>query len=289
MLDGVGRMQTSDEELLALRDKAKPGPRLRVPAEQSGRQCEAGSATRAVARRAVQQSTACGRMGGVGRQELSRGAGAVDGLHRRRSPRCRRPGVIPGRALAFAKLSANAQAADYYNTAILSYADESTRIDESIAAIRNGKLLDTLLTHDRAGNQGWFWRLENLPQAPGRAICTIARRERIPGRTQELPRPELHAAQSCGMVAEPGGVLGHGRYAPGRLRAASPQDRCQPRRRRSEKSCRASASNSNHALSAAETAGDVVALGTAHEQEMWSKIQSLEDALAGATRRPFAR
>ena len=62
--------------------------------------------------------------------------------------------------------NASAQAAEYYTTAIRSYADESARIDESIAAIRSGELLDTLVADDAQGRYGWFWQLENLPEAP---------------------------------------------------------------------------------------------------------------------------
>ncbi len=67
---------------------------------------------------------------------------------------------------AYAQLNADAQAAEYYNFAIDSFQRESTRLDESIAAIRSGSLLTTVLQNDSAEQSGWYWQLRNLPDAP---------------------------------------------------------------------------------------------------------------------------
>jgi len=68
---------------------------------------------------------------------------------------------------AYAQLASNGQAAQQYRLAVEAYAEESTRIDESIAAIREGGFLDAIL--DAAPQDetvGWFWQLQNVPDAP---------------------------------------------------------------------------------------------------------------------------
>ncbi|HSW32703.1 MAG TPA: hypothetical protein VLH36_03715 [Steroidobacteraceae bacterium] len=68
---------------------------------------------------------------------------------------------------AYAQLASNGQAAQQYRLAVQAYAEESTRIDESIAAIREGGFLDAIL--DAAPQDetvGWFWQLQNVPDAP---------------------------------------------------------------------------------------------------------------------------
>ncbi len=87
---------------------------------------------------------------------------------------------------AFVELKAPAQAARYYQTALSSYDEESSRIDGAIARIRGGSLLAQLLAHERdsassgeVGNDpldddalpdrlsyGWFWQLGNVPNDP---------------------------------------------------------------------------------------------------------------------------
>ena len=166
LLDGVGRMQTSDEELLALRDKANLA--LGYAYLQTDQAANAKPVLQRVRLQGAQSNKALLAVGWAESAEKNYREALVPWmeLHRRNLLDAAVQESYLAVPFAFAKLNANAQAADHYNTAILSYSDESARIDESIAAIRNGKLLDTLLTHDRAGNQGWFWQLENLPEAP---------------------------------------------------------------------------------------------------------------------------
>jgi hypothetical protein len=67
---------------------------------------------------------------------------------------------------AFAKLNANAQAAQNYEQAIASFDSETTNIDASIAEINDGTMLDKLLKRDENEHYGWFWQLRELPNAP---------------------------------------------------------------------------------------------------------------------------
>jgi tetratricopeptide (TPR) repeat protein len=73
---------------------------------------------------------------------------------------------------AFGKLNANAQAADYYERAVESFATEDGRLDAAIARIDQGDMLKRVLAADeerdseRAPRAGWFWQLKDLPDAP---------------------------------------------------------------------------------------------------------------------------
>jgi hypothetical protein len=68
---------------------------------------------------------------------------------------------------AYAQLASNGQAAQQYRLAVQAYAAESARIDASIAAIREGGFLDAILdAAPRDVTAGWFWQLQNVPDAP---------------------------------------------------------------------------------------------------------------------------
>lgn len=65
---------------------------------------------------------------------------------------------------AYSKLEARAQAARYYEQAVDTFDREKAHIDEAIAAIRSGKLLEALAAGSDTGPQaGWFWNAEDLP------------------------------------------------------------------------------------------------------------------------------
>jgi hypothetical protein len=67
---------------------------------------------------------------------------------------------------AFAKLNANAQAAENYEIAIQSFDSETVNLDSSIAEINDGTMLDKLLRRDQKDQYGWFWQLREVPDAP---------------------------------------------------------------------------------------------------------------------------
>ncbi len=68
---------------------------------------------------------------------------------------------------AYAQLASNGQAAQQYRTAIDAYSAEAARIEESIASIRGGGFLDAILAAaPRNETVGWFWQLQNAPDAP---------------------------------------------------------------------------------------------------------------------------
>jgi hypothetical protein len=67
---------------------------------------------------------------------------------------------------AYAELGALGQSLDRYNDAISAFEAESTSLDDSIAAVRSGKLVDALIERNPGNEMGWFQRLDELPELP---------------------------------------------------------------------------------------------------------------------------
>jgi len=69
-------------------------------------------------------------------------------------------------AYAYAELGAFGQSLERYNDAIASFDRENRALDESIAAIRGGKLVEGLLERNPGEEMGWFWNIQQLPEMP---------------------------------------------------------------------------------------------------------------------------
>ena len=67
---------------------------------------------------------------------------------------------------AYAKLEAYGQSLERYNEAIAAFERERSGLDESIAAVRSGKLVDALIERNPGDEMGWFQRLDDLPDLP---------------------------------------------------------------------------------------------------------------------------
>ena len=67
---------------------------------------------------------------------------------------------------AYAELGAYGQALDGYNGAIGAFERENVSLDESIRAIRSGKLVDALIERNPGDEMGWFWNIDDLPEMP---------------------------------------------------------------------------------------------------------------------------
>jgi len=69
---------------------------------------------------------------------------------------------------AFGKLNANAQSAEYYESAVESFDAEKVRLDGAIERIEQGDMLKSVLASGRSDRAsfGWFWQLKKLPDAP---------------------------------------------------------------------------------------------------------------------------
>ena len=89
---------------------------------------------------------------------------------------------------AYAELGAFNQSLTGYNTAIESFAREGGALDESIAAIRTGTMVEALLAGNPGEEMGWFWRMGiGHRDAARRPPLAAARTARVPGGLQELP------------------------------------------------------------------------------------------------------
>jgi tetratricopeptide (TPR) repeat protein len=69
-------------------------------------------------------------------------------------------------AFAYAELGAYGQSLERYQDAIGAFDRENVALDESIGAIRAGKLLDGLLEKNPGDEMGWFWNIQELPAMP---------------------------------------------------------------------------------------------------------------------------
>jgi Tetratricopeptide repeat len=68
---------------------------------------------------------------------------------------------------AMGELGAYSQSLELYNDAISVFDRERAHLDESIAAIHAGKLLEGLLERNPGEDEmGWFWNINRLPQLP---------------------------------------------------------------------------------------------------------------------------
>lgn len=67
---------------------------------------------------------------------------------------------------ALGHLGAYQQSLRQYEEAINVFSNEMERLDDSIASIREGKMIEGVLQHDPVNEMGWFWRLQQLPDAP---------------------------------------------------------------------------------------------------------------------------
>ena len=168
LLDRVGQIRTTHEELLALRDKANLA--LGYALLQAGQAAAAKPALERVRLDGAQSSRALLGLGWA-EAELSQYEAALTPWLELRDRNLLDAAVQEGhRAVpyAFARLGANSQAAEYYEQALTSFDAETRRIDQSVDNIRQGRLLRNLLgdPEGKAPQRGWFWQLQDLPDAP---------------------------------------------------------------------------------------------------------------------------
>ena len=67
---------------------------------------------------------------------------------------------------AYAALGAYAQATERYNQAIATFTLEDAGLNESIAAIHSGKLVDALINSNPGEELGWFWSMRDITAMP---------------------------------------------------------------------------------------------------------------------------
>jgi hypothetical protein len=188
---------------------------------------------------------------------------------------------------AFAQLGANSQSAEYYESAVESFDKENVSLDEAIARIRQGSLLDDLLSSEHEDAlHGWFWQLKNVPDAPeSRYLYAILaghdfqeglknyRDLVFMGRTLDRWSDSMEAFGD--MIDTRERAYAERLPRADALLASGANDKLQQRR-----------ADLEQRLNTIESSQDVSALGSPEEREQWALIQRVEAALAGAPDSP---
>ena len=166
VLDELGRMETDENDLLALRDKAN----LKL----AYRMLEKGNAE--LAQTYFQRI----RLDGPYSNHALLGAGWALAsmerfdralvpwsiLHKREKTNYSVQEAMMAVPYAYGKLQAYGKSANLYNDAMNVFAYEISRLDESIKSIRTGKFLDALLDEKSKQDQNWVVNLRELPDSP---------------------------------------------------------------------------------------------------------------------------
>ena len=281
-LDAVGTMQTDNEELKSLKDKANLALGFAfIQADQP-----------AVAKPYLERVRLDGphstkALLGVGWADAAQGdyrAALVPWteLHGRNLLDSAVQEAYLAVPYAFGKLSANKQAADAYTTAISSYDAEVGRLDESIQAIRDGKMLNAIVERESAGKLGWFWQLRALPDAPEsrylyHLLATNEFQEGLKNYRDLHFLGRVLDNWDSSMVAFDD-MLDTRRTA---FEKRLPEVDASLARFDLER-LESSRVDLESRLAAIDSTKDIVGLGTAHEQELWRKVARIEDALAAA-------
>lgn len=282
MLDIVGQMNAPTDELAALRDKANLA--LGFAWLKANKPLDAAQALSRVRLQGPQSNKALLGAGwaAAGDQHFNaaltpwlelQGRGMLDAAVQESYL------AVP---YAYAQLSATGKAADAYSLAINAFSAESARIDESIAAIESGRLLDTILENDSADEVGWYWQLQKLPDAPETRYLfhLLATHEFQEGlkNYRDIKLMQRRLASSA-LAAEAFQDMIDTRRAAYAQRlpiidaTMSKVDLDGLEARKLEIGTR---------LAAIERDEDVTGLATTHEGEQWRKVQLLEQALANA-------
>lgn len=166
LLDEIGMAPAADEEMRSLRDKANVA--LGFSALQAGRADEARRSLQRVRLEGLQANKALLGFGWAAAELKEPKLALVPWLELANRD-ASDAAVLEARIAipyAYAELGAYGEATDQYNAAIAAYDSEGGRLDESIAAIRAGKLLDGLIERNPGEEMGWFWNIRELPQMP---------------------------------------------------------------------------------------------------------------------------
>jgi len=181
---------------------------------------------------------------------------------------------------AFGKLEANAQSAEYYESALQSFADESQSLDTAIAKVGNGHMLDELLGEDKDARYGWFWQLKALPDAPqSRYLYSVL-----------ADNDFQEGLKNYRDLAFMQGTLRHWDDSMDAF-AAMTETRARAYAERLPRTdallqsdaasqLRAARTRVASRLDAVETGADVVALGTPSERAQWARVDRLEEQVA---------
>jgi hypothetical protein len=163
LLEALGADRANSEELRTLKDKANVA--LGYAFLQTGNAARARRALERVRLDSLQSSKALLGMGWAWSSEGQHERSLVhwDELRGRNVADSAVQESLLAVPYALGKLGAWRQSLARYEDALLTYQVEMKRLDETIAAIRAGKLTEELLRLNPGEDMGWFWRLPRLP------------------------------------------------------------------------------------------------------------------------------
>ncbi|MBW8777876.1 MAG: hypothetical protein JF585_01485, partial [Burkholderiales bacterium] len=172
VLDGLGQQAMADEESRALRDKANVA--LGFAALKAGQPQDARGYLQRVRLQGIEANAALLGFGWA--------ADAMDSPKLALVPWIELAGRDAGDAAvleaqlavpyAYAQLHADAQALERYETAIANFQAADADIDATIAAIRDGKLVEGLVNRNPGDQMGWFQTVRDLPLMPHASLLT---------------------------------------------------------------------------------------------------------------------
>jgi hypothetical protein len=166
LLEELGRAPAPDEEMRALRDKANLA--LGFAALQGGKPDAARESLQRVRLQGMQSNKALLGFGWAA-AELKEPRLALVPWLELAGRDASDAAVLEARIAipyAYAELGAYGEATEQYNAAIAAYDSEGGRLEESIGAIRSGKLLEGLTTRNPGEEMGWFSSIRELPEMP---------------------------------------------------------------------------------------------------------------------------
>ena len=282
LLDAVGQIATPTEELAALRDKANLA--LGFAYLKENKPNEAKAVLQRVRLEGPQSNKALLGVGWADSAEKRFTKALVPWLELR--DRNMLDAAVQESYLAipyaYSQLDATKQAAEQYTLAVAAFNEESQRIDQSIAAIKSGRLLDAIMENDNGDNVGWYWQLQNLPDAPETRYLyhLLAGHEFQEGlknyrdlklMQQNLASWELSVTAFDDMVDTRRKAF---EQRTPMLKAVL--DRVDPNELEAQQR------DLELRVSAIEREGDVAAFATSREREQWDKVQRIQQVLRRA-------
>ncbi len=279
VLAEVGRLETTDPELLALRDKADVA--LGYAWLQAGRPGEAKPALSRV------------RLDGPFSNKALLGVGWADAELKHYREALTPWTELAGRDLldsavqesllavpyAFAELGADAQAAAHYTDSIKTFDAEMGRLDDTMRHVRDGELIGRLLASGRLGADGWYWRLDTLPDtAESRYLYDLVATNRFQEALKNC-RDLMYLLKNLDRWEDT--IAAFHDILDTRQRA---YDERKPLIDHSLEQVDLDAMAARRVelesrLKTIETTNDSVALGTPKQQQMWRKLKALEPQL----------
>jgi hypothetical protein len=172
ILDELGRQVMPDEESRALRDKANVA--LGFAALKAGKPQEARDYLQRVRLQGIEANAALLGFGwaadALGSPKLALAPWLeLAGRDSTDSAVLEAQLAVP---YAYAELHADAQALQRYENAIANFENEDANIDATIAAIREGKLLEGLMSRNPGEEMGWFQTFRDVPLMPHARLLT---------------------------------------------------------------------------------------------------------------------